>query len=445
MSAEDFTPGAPKQAPPELTLRPSPPKVTRLSRRALIVLAASASALVLGLGIWALDPPRLFSRGGGSELYNTDPRPSAEGLNTLPRDYASVPRTLPAEVPKLGPPLPGDLGRPILESQRSAGVQPPAGASQVDQEELRRLQEAEQARKSRVFFQTSTRNEPNGQQATPSPGPQVAAAPAASNLGALGVPPTFGGAGSGIAGGYGATTGFGQQQPFGEDPYRQNLQERKEAFLTPSRSDRETLSEHRMQLPVSRYQLMAGTILSAALITGLNSDLPGLVEAQVTEHVYDAVTGRHCLVPQGTRLLGRYDSQIAFGQSRALVAWTRLIRPDGSSVVLDRLPAADEAGYSGLEDKVDRHWERLIGAALLSTVIGAGAELGAGDDEDQLVRALRRGGQDSFNQTGQQITRRNLNIQPTITVRPGWPVRVIVAKDIVMTPFRGGGEGTCRS
>lgn len=112
-------------------------------------------------------------------------------------------------------------------------------------------------------------------------------------------------------------------------------------------------------------------------------------------------------------------------------------------------------GHSEDRDEVERghvaqptqadEMRQLIGAALLSTVIGAGAELGAGDDEDQLVRALRRGGQDSFNQTGQQITRRNLNIQPTITVRPGWPVRVIVAKDIVMTPFRGGGEGTCRS
>jgi len=133
---------------------------------------------------------------------------------------------------------------------------------------------------------------------------------------------------------------------------------------------------------------------------------------------FSSTMGRHCLVPQGSRLIGRYDSNIAFGQSRALVVWTRLIRPDGTSVVLDRLPATDEAGYSGLEDKVDRHWWRLAGAALLSTVLSVGAEVGSSDEEDEIIRALRRGGSDSVNQTGQQVVRRNLQVQPTITVHP---------------------------
>lgn len=424
----------PKVDPPELTLRPNPPPVTRLSKRALIVLAAAGGALVLGLGIWAIDPPRLFSRGDAPELYNTDPRPGADGLATLPRDYTGVPRPLPPGVPQLGPPLPGDLGRPMLAAQGGAPLPPPVpgavppGPPQPDPELVCAREEAEQARRSRLFFQNATRLDPADA------GAGVATSPV-SGLGALGVQAAPGS----------ATAPAVPNAPQRDGDFAQNMQERKEAFLSPAAGDRETLSQNRMQRPASPYQLLAGTILSASLVTGLNSDLPGLVEAHVTEHVYDTVSGRHCLVPQGSRLIGRYDSNIAFGQSRALVAWTRLIRPDGTSVVLDRLPATDEAGYSGLVDKVDQHWWRLAGAALLSTVLSVGAEVGSSQEEDEIVRALRRGGSDSVNQTGQQVVRRNLNVQPTITVRPGWPMRVIVAKDVVLTPYGRAGEGSCRS
>jgi len=425
--------------PPELTLRPNPPPVTRLSKRALIGLGTAGGALVLGLGLWALDPPGFFSRGDGTELYNTDPRPGAEGLAALPRDYSGVPRALPPGVPQLGPPLPGDLGRPMLEAQggltpppsgpTAPGAVPPPGPPQPDPEVIRAREEAEAARRSRLFFQNATRPDDSDAQAAPGGLPPL------SGLGAFGVQPATGS----------ATAPPQVDGSTRDEGFAQNMQDRKEAFLDPTSADRETLSQNRMQRPASPYQLMAGTVLSASLITGLNSDLPGLVEAHVTEHVFDTVSGRHCLVPQGSRLIGRYDSNVAFGQSRALVAWTRLIRPDGTSVVLDRLPATDPAGFAGLEDQVDRHWWRLAGAALLSTVLGAGAELSAGDEEDRLIRALRRGGQDSTTQVGQQLTRRNLNVQPTITVRPGWPLRVIVAKDIVMSPYGRAGEGTCPS
>src|SRR3546814_1111887 len=116
-------------------------------------------------------------------------------------------------------------------------------------------------------------------------------------------------------------------------------------------------------MPRSPYQLMAGTVIPAALLTAVNSDLPGQVIATVTEQVYDSVTGRHLLIPQGSRLIGQYDSQVAFGQRRALLVWTRLIRPNGSSLVLDRLPATDAAGQMGLEDNVDWHWRRIVAGA----------------------------------------------------------------------------------
>ncbi|MEH2503406.1 ParB-like chromosome segregation protein Spo0J [Bradyrhizobium sp. AZCC 1578] len=185
----------------------------------------------------------------------------------------------------------------------------------------------------------------------------------------------------------------------------------------------------------------AGGTIPAALITGIRSDLPGQITAQVTESVYDTRTGRSLLVPQGARLIGIYDSQVAFGQSRVLLVWTRLIMPNGRSIVLGRQPGADTAGNAGLQDEVDHQWDKLFKAALLSTLLGVGAELGtgadAGDATSAMIQALRRGAGDSLNQTGQQIVRRNLNIQPTLTIRPGFPVRVIVNRDLVLEPYRG--------
>lgn len=140
------------------------------------------------------------------------------------------------------------------------------------------------------------------------------------------------------------------------------------------------------------------------------------------------------------KLVGVYDSQIAFGQSRVLLVWNRLILPDGRSIVLERQPGADAAGYSGLEDEVDHHWLRLAGAAALSTILGVGTQLGTTGAENALIQALRRGGAQSLNQTGQQIVGRNLNIQPTLTIRPGFPVRVIVTRDLVLAPYRAPGD-----
>lgn len=161
----------------------------------------------------------------------------------------------------------------------------------------------------------------------------------------------------------------------------------------------------------------------------------------MTENVYDTPTGRLLLVPQGARLIGIYDSQVAFGQSRILLVWTRLIMPNGRSIVLERQPGADAAGYAGLQDEVDHHWGELFKAALLSTLLGVGAELGSGSDagnaNNTILQALRRGAGDSLNQTGQQVVRRNLNIQRTLTIRPGFPVRVIVNRDLVLEPYRG--------
>jgi len=389
---------SPPDVAAELRLRSDRPKVTRLSRKVLIGLGATAAIGVFGLGFWALQSNRGTQP---TELYNTDSRNVAEGLGNLPRDYTSIPRNVPA----LGPPLPGDLGRPILNAQ---GQGPgPAGQNPVDAERQRLAQETEAARTSHLFIgATSTRLE------------NVAA----------------------TAGGAAATTpgAIGTQGNSSTDPTStQNMQDQKLAFLNGP-VDRRTVSPDWLAKPASPYILQAGSVISAALVTGIRSDLPGLVTAQVTENIYDSPTGRYLLIPQGTRLLGQYDSQVAFAQSRVQLVWNRLIMPDGASIVLERQPGADTEGYSGLEDDVDNHWGTLFKAALLSTILSVGSEAGTsgGNSQNNLAQAIRSGASNSFSQTGQQIVERNLNVQPTLTIRPGFPVRVIVGRDLVLSPYR---------
>ena len=385
-----------------MRLRAESPRVTRLSRKVLAGAAAVGSAAIFGATFWALQNNRSHTS-APSELYTTDHHNVADGLTGLPRDYAGTPR----QAPPLGPALPGDLGRPILNGQTA----PSAGIPAIDSEQQRLDQEGDAARLSKLFASTSIRE-------LASSIAQVASASAST------VAPN---------------QTSQSAQPAQVDAFAQNGQDRKLAFVNAS-PDHRTTSPDRVSAPVSAYVVQAGNIIPASLITGIRSDLPGQITAQVTENVYDSPTGRFLLVPQGTRLIGIYDSQVAFGQSRVLLVWTRLIMPNGRSVVLERQAGADTAGYAGLEDDVDNHWGALFKAALLSTLLGVGSELGSttgtGSNSD-VITALRRGTSDSLNQTGQKVVQRNLDIQPTLTIRPGFPVRVIVNRDLVLEPYKG--------
>src|SRR5690606_14483713 len=196
-------------------------------------------------------------------------------------------------------------------------------------------------------------------------------------------------------------------------PATPSAQDRQLAFLNQA-PDKRTVSTDRVAAPASANILQAGAVISAALITGIRSDLPGQITAQVTENIYDSPTGRILLIPQGTRVIGQYDNGVGFGQRRILLVWNRLIFPNGRSIVLERQPGADTQGYAGLEDGVDYHWGELFKAAALSTLLGVGAEL-ATDDNDRLIRAIRDGAQDTVNQAGQQIVQRQLQVAPTLT------------------------------
>ena len=383
----------------ELRLRPEPARIMQLSRKVLIGLGGVASVAILGTLVWALDTRR---RGNEqtSELFTTENRATADGLQTLPKDYANV--------PKLGPALPGDLGRPILRArERGQPVAVPnIAAPRADPDEQRRLTEIEAARVAKLFTDANARINPLRQ--------GVDARNATANAISGSTSPT---------------------EPPALDPgSAANIQDRKLAFVN-AEPDRRTVSPDRLAEKASPYVVQAGTVIPAALITGIRSDLPGQITAQVTENVYDSPSGSYLLIPQGTKLIGQYDSQVAFGQSRVLLVWDRLIMPDGTSIVLERQQGADAQGFSGLEDEVDHHWGQLFRAAVLSTLLGIGTSLGSSDDESDIAKALRESAQDSVSNVGQQIVRSQLNVQPTLTIRPGFPVRVIVNRDLVLEPY----------
>lgn len=359
------------------------PRITRLSRKVLAGGTALALLLISGAVLWALRSNHPHNP-ASDELYSTDHHNVADGLATLPKDYTGIARN----VPPLGPPSPNDLRHPIGTAETPIGL---------DAEQQRVNQETEVARTSKVFVTTA-----------PVAPAHAASQEAASKIGSS-----------------------------SDETFAQNGQDSKLLFVNAP-VDRRTAAPDRLSRPPSPFVIQAGTIIPAALITGIRSDLPGQITAQVTENIFDSPTGRAKLVPQGARLIGIYDSQVAFGQSRVLLVWTRLIMPNGRSIVLERQQGADAGGYSGLEDEVDNHWAELGKAALLSTLLGVGAELGSGADtgaNTDIIQALRLGAANSLNQTGQQVVRRNLNIQPTLTIRPGFPVRVIVNRDLVLKPY----------
>jgi type IV secretion system protein VirB10 len=221
----------------------------------------------------------------------------------------------------------------------------------------------------------------------------------------------------------------------------QNLQGRKNDFLTQTdRSD--GYLPNQIVRPRSPYEVKAGTIIPTVLVTGINSDLPGTILGQVRENVYDTVSGNYLLIPQGSKVLAAYDSMVAYGQERVLVCWQRLIRPDGTSLSLDCQPGVDLGGYAGFADTVDNHWWRVLTGVALGSVLAAGVVVPQGNVSGYVPtigQGMAANAAGAVNQAGQQITNRALNIQPTIKVRPGFSVNVLVTKDLVIPPYRPEG------
>lgn len=384
--AADPPASAPAKVDPEtLSIRSRVPRAIRFRRGAIIGAAALGSASLMGIAWMALKPQVFRQVAQESDLSQPMAKPGTDALSGLPSSYA--------DAPKLGPPLPGDLGRPILRAQeRTEGAVAPSAADAARQQ---RLEDIKAARESGLMVQIATS--------------RGAAAP--SQVTAMEPLPSA---------------------P-GETPPSDAIRKERFASALDRSGDHNSAG---LAAPLSPNSLLAGSIIAASLITGLNSDLPGMVTAQVTQNVFDTVTGSTLLVPQGARLIGKYDSVVAFGQRRALVIWQRLILPDGSSLRLDNMPATDAAGYAGLADRVDFHTWALLKGVGVATMLGVGSELTISGESD-LVQAIRESAQSNTARAGDQITQRNLDIQPTITIRPGAPVRVLVTRDLILAPWRG--------
>ncbi|MEO5492885.1 MAG: TrbI/VirB10 family protein [Sphingomonas sp.] len=386
-----------KVDPESLILRGKPARAIRFKRGAIVSLAAIAAVTVTGTAWFALRPHALQIVASGDDQPVVG-KSSPDAFGALPATYG--------DAPKLGPPLPGDLGRPILDQQRINGTAavPPINTGQAEREASdRRAADLKAARESGLLFRDA---QPTAIGATPA---DKAAASSSSSDGDVG--------------------------KVALDPERDpNGQQRKSDFLRAQDRGGDVNSFALAPAP-SPYALLAGSVIAASLITGLRSDLPGLVTAQVTERVYDSATGKILLIPQGARLIGAYDSVVAFGQKRALLVWQRLILPDGSSVRIDNVPATDPSGYSGLADKVDFHTWALLKGVVMSTLLGVGSELQFSNESD-LVQALRQSTQQSGSRAGDQLTSRSLQIQPKITIRPGASVRLVVHKDLILAPWR---------
>ena len=192
-----------------------------------------------------------------------------------------------------------------------------------------------------------------------------------------------------------------------------------------------------VHVPQTPYEVLTGTVIPAVLITGINSDLPGQMVAQVSQNVYDTAQGNHLIIPQGTRLIGQYSSSVAYGQERVLVAWNRLIFPDGKSLDIGSMPGATGAGYSGFKDQVNHHYWRVFGSAFLMSMITAGVVYSQdhndnNDDDDYSASdAMSEQLANQMGQTAAQLIQRNLTIAPTIEIRPGFRFNVVVTKDMI--------------
>lgn len=348
-----------------MRLRPPPPRVMRLSRKALWLGGGVLGGVGAGLLLFAL---RGAEPGSPKELYRPAP-PPPEAVNALPADYAG---------PRLGPPLPGDLGGAILDASRaddeaenlpdvtaSPGTEAAdAGAAAASQAAERARQERDAARTSGLFVAARVR---------------------------AGVTPPAG------------------------------------PVSTTERPDRVAAA-----FTSAPGTLWAGTVISGALLTGLRSDLPGAVLGQVTEDVFDSRTGRRLVIPKGSRLIGASGAEPAHGQSRMSIRWSRLILPDGRSAALPDASASDPQGFAGLEDRIDNRWGDRLRAAGLTTLLSVSAAATGGDGTDRLARAIREGVGAGVDQTGREVLAQEMGIPPRLTVRPGYPFRIILTEDLVL-------------
>jgi type IV secretion system protein TrbI len=450
-SAEALKEGAPSG----IDLHPEPEKAVRISRRAAIIIVSVVVLLLLAFaygGYRRTLNNQTAARDAGlpksvtpatqaaSEFMQATP-PGTVPMALRPPDAPASQTVTPAcgADPKTGQPYrfnpqtgqscDGFPQERVVVRQPNARRTQPALPSQMHEEtpEDRRLAAAYQREQEAIQAPTSIRNAD-----TPSVSTAAVAQPASNDLSQVGalsralgarssgdsVPPTNG-------------------QALQNDYDSQNMQSRKESFFATTREQQaDDYLRSAREAPMSRYEIKAGWEIPAVLEQSLNSDLPGELKALVTSNVYDTATGLYLLLPQGSRLIGRYDSRIAYGQDGVQVAWSRIIYPDATSLDLDGMMGLDSHGNAGLRDKVDHHYRRLIGFSVLTSMFSAAFDISQRTNQTALTyptpaqTAGSAVGQE-LSETGAQITRRNLNVQATIKVPAGYKFTVRVNRDIL--------------
>jgi type IV secretory pathway VirB10-like protein len=396
------------------------PAVTRVSRRAVMLAAIFGAAMGLVVLVAGFNDQSRPKRDGNAQESSIRPTGPIDSIRDLPSDYSfdvqkaaqGIGYAAPATRPS-GPPLPTAQELALAEQLRQLAD---LRGRLLEQER----KEQEQAMDSTLVFAGAK---------------PAAAAMLASSEPSSTTKPTM------LVLNRPDTSGNGVATPSGFEGTRgqaENDQQDKQAFLTQAASVEPYLNKPLLN-PISKYELKAGTVIPGALVTAINTDLPGEIIAQVTENVYDSVTGKYLLIPQGSRLLGTYQSLVTNGQNRALLVWQRLIYPDGDSIVLDGMPGTDQTGQAGLSDKVDYHFDKLAEATALTTALAYAGNLArnpqstsGNGNQDVVGDSVAQ----QANRIGEKIIDRQLDLQPTITIRSGWPLRVLVNKDMLLAPYK---------
>ena len=249
------------------------------------------------------------------------------------------------------------------------------------------------------------------------------------------------GSGGGMGGIMGAMSSIAGAASGGGGKDDQNMQTEKRKFIEGEKKnkDKNYYVQGSLNQPVSAYEVKSGSIIPGVMITGINSDLPGNIVAQVRENVFDTVTGHYLLIPQGTRIIGTYDSKVAYAQERVLIVWTRLIYPNGDSIDLEGMGGVDLSGYAGLSDQVNNHYLKLLGGVVLSTMLTTSAKIAAGNNaagQADIPQLAVSGASEQVSKVGEKFTEKNLSVQPTLEITPGFKFNVFVSKDLILKPYR---------
>ena len=380
----------------------------KLSRWPLYVVIVAA-LLMVGVLVWSIS---FSGKGGSGEAEQKDLDLSENGPPLVVAENRGVASGLPVGVARPEPSAPPTPKEPLIVVRDT-----------VNEADRLRQQELENLRRRRAQAQLDGLTAPLGLKRAQSAVQAAPVQPAPVSRPGSGQLPVM---------------------PAPENNYDVAAQKDKEGFFSRTSRDDSWILPH-TRTAGQRYELKTERVIPAAMITGINSDLPGQIQAQVTQDVYDTATGDHLLIPKGAKLTGTYDSRVIFGQERVLVAWTRVIYPDGSALTIGAMPGADIGGYAGFNDKVNNHYLKIFGNAILMSLITGGMSYAvdnldsSGGDENKPTMQQEMGTAlaSQLGQTSLTLLQKNINIAPTLEIRPGYEFVIVVTKDIVFDrPYR---------